>query len=133
MKLKNSSWNDFYIQGIQYMHAAEKSIVRGDVFTPVIIYNISAIAIEKLIMGACMSAGELPLCHSLSGMADFAKNVIGLDQQLVDDMNLMDKMQMLCSADDISVKDPEIEDIPFFIDVMKRIFEKTELHIRAGK
>lgn len=132
MKYKNSTWNDFYDYGIQYMITAEKSVNHTDVFTPVIIYNISAIAIEKMIMGACMYYGELPPCHTLSGMADFAKNIIGLDEKLIDDMNRMDRMQMICSGDDLNSGEHFREDIPFCIDVMKRIFIKTELYLKSG-
>jgi len=132
MTAQNSSWNDFYKQGIQYMRTTERSVMRGDIFTPVIMYNMSAIAIEKLIMGACMFEGKLPFCHTLSGMADFSREILGLDEQLVSDMNLMDDMQMICSEDDVSLKEPDIGDVPFFIDVMKRIFAKTESHIKSG-
>jgi hypothetical protein len=132
MTVKNSSWVDFYNQGIQYMRATEKSVSRKEIFTPVIIYNMSSIAIEKLIMGACMFDGTLPFCHTLSGMAEFSKNILALDEQLIYDMNIMDKMQMICSADDIFCADPDYGDADFFIDVMRRIYVKTEHFIKSG-
>lgn len=132
MKTENPSWNEFYSQGILYMRTAEKSVRRTEIFTPVIIYNVTAIAIEKLLMGACLSGGQMPFCHTLSGMADYAKNIIGLDEQLVNDMNVMDGMQMICLEESFSSKEPEIEDVPFFIDVMKRVYNQTELHLKSG-
>lgn len=130
MKYKNSTWNDFYIHGVQYMIAVEKSVRQSGLFTPVIIYNMSAMAIEKLLMGVLILHGDLPYTHTLSGMADFAKNIVGLDEKLVEDMNIMDSMQMICSEDDKSLKEPGAEDIPFFIDVMKRVFLKTESFLK---
>lgn len=130
-KYKNSTWDDFYSYGVMYMSIVEKSAARRDHFTPVLIYNMSAIAIEKLIMGVLIQNGTLPFCHTLSGMAEFSKNIIGFDEGLVNDMNVMDSMQMICSEDDISSKIPEIEDVPFFINVMKRIYQQTELYLKS--
>ena len=133
MKYKNSTWDEFYSHGIQYMKTVEKSGERKDLFTPVIIYNMSALAIEKLLMGVLILHGDLPYSHTLGGMADFAKNILGLDDKLVNDMSIMGEMQMICSEDDISFRDPKSEDIPFFIDVMKRIYTQTELFLNPGK
>ncbi len=132
MKTENPTWNEFYSEGILYMRTAEKSIRRAEIFTPVIIYNVTAIAIEKLLMGACLSGGHLPFCHTLSGMADYAKSIIGLDENLVNDMNIMDSMQMICLEESFSSKEPDLEDVPFFIDVMKRVYFKTEQHLKTG-
>jgi len=132
MTAKNRSWTEFYDYGTQYMHTVEKSVRNKDVFTPVIVYNMSAIAIEKLIMGACLYHGKIPYCHTLSGMADFAGGIMGFDDKLVEDLCLMDSMQMICSEDDKSSRKPADSDVPFFIDVMKRVFVKTELFLESG-
>ncbi len=132
MKSSNTSWNDFYSQGIQYMKTAERSVIHPEKFTSVVIYNLTAIAIEKLIMGVCILHGTLPYCHTLSGMAGFAENIIGLDKKLVEDMNLMDRMQQICSEDELYCADPDAEDVEFFINVMKRIFVKTELYLNPA-
>ncbi len=131
MIVRNSSWNDFYSQGIQYMAAVERSVSNGDFFTPVLVYNITAIAIEKLIIGACMFSGNIPYSHTLSEMAGFAKNIINLDDTLADDLNTMDRLQMICSFDESVKINIEKDNIPFFLDVMKRIFEKTESYISS--
>ena len=133
MKKSDSSWTDFYNQGVQYMVTAEKSVRHPDKFTPLIIYNLTAIAIEKLIMGVCTLHGTLPFCHTLSGMAGFVKDIIGLDEGLMSDMNLMDRMQQICSKDELFCEDPDVSDVPFFIDVMRRIFNRTELYLKSGK
>lgn len=132
MTYRNTTWDDFYYQGIQYMRTVEKSLVRQDIFTPVIIYNISSMAIEKILMGVFILHGELPFCHTLSGMAGSAKNIIGLDDQLIDDMTRMAGMQSICSVDDDCSSVPGCDDVPFFIDVMKRVFVKTELYLKSG-
>lgn len=132
MNTENPTWNEFYSQGISYMQTAEKSIYRPKIFTPVIIYNISSIAIEKLLMGACLFGRMMPYSHTLSGMADFAKDVVGLDEKLVDDMNTMDGMQLICLEEYLLLKEPAVEDVPFFIDVMKRVYNKTEMHLKSG-
>lgn len=129
----NRSWAEFYDQGVQYMHTAERSVIHPEKFTPLIIYNLAAIAIEKLIMGVCLRHGTLPFCHTLAGMADFVQSVITMDEKLFNDMKLMDTMQQICSEDQLFCDDPAREDVPFFIDVMKRIFIQTELYLNSGK
>lgn len=125
----NKSWAEFYDQGIQYMHTAERSVIRPEKFSPLIIYNLAAIAIEKLIMGVCARHGSLPFCHTLSGMAGFVGNIIELDEKLVNDMNRMDMMQQICSEEELFCENPDRADVPFFIDVMKRVFIKTEIYM----
>jgi hypothetical protein len=115
------------------MKTVEKSAEGKNIFTPVIIYNMSAMAIEKLLMGVLILHGDLPYSHTLGGMADFAKNIVGLDDKLVNDMSIMGEMQMICSEDKISFKEPASEDISFFIDVMKRIHNHTESFINSRK
>jgi len=132
MSAQNSLPGDFYSCGIQYMNTTERSIMRRDKFNPVTIYNMSAIAIEKLIMGACITEGKLPFCQSLTSIAEYSKNVIGLDEKLVEDIKLMDSMQILYSEDDLTFRKPVKEDIIFFVDVMKRIFKKTEIFINCS-
>jgi hypothetical protein len=115
------------------MKTVVKSSEGNNIFTPVIIYNMSAMAIEKLLMGVLVLHGDLPYSHTLGGMAEFAKDIVGLDDKLVDDMNIMGEMQMICSEDGILFKEPESKDISFFIDVMKRIHTQTESFINSMK
>jgi len=132
MNEDNGSWYEFYFQGRQYMKTAENGLTRSEVFTPVVIYNIASMAIEKMIMAVSILHGELPACHTLAGMARSAGNIMGFDDRLIEDMVTMDSMQMICTADEVCCTGPGIEDVAFFIDVMRRVYTKTEIYLKSG-
>jgi hypothetical protein len=125
-------WLDFCRHGMQYRNTAERSLKRSAIFKPDIIYNLAAMAIEKILMAAFTVHGNLPYSHTLSEMAAAAKDILALDENLVSDMEQMDRMQMICHEESAFYEEMKEADIPFFIDVMNRVFDKAEAYI-TGK
>jgi len=122
-------WLDYFIQGLQYKNTAERSLKRPEVFKPDIIYNLAAMAIEKILMAAFIIHGNLPYSHTLSVMGSAAKNMLALDEALIFDMDRMDNMQMICLEETVSYGEMKYDDVPFFLDVMRRVFDKAEAYI----
>lgn len=125
----DAPWMDYFRQGIQYRNAAEGSLKRPEIFKPDIIYNLAAMAIEKILMAAFIINGNLPYSHTLSAMGSAAKGILTLDDKLLLDMDRMDSMQMICHTETASYEEMKYDDVPFFLDVMRRIFDKAEAYI----
>lgn len=129
---RDTGWYKYYREGVGYMTAAENSLNRPGVFTPVIVYNVASMAIEKLCIAAAMYSGRMPVCSTLAGMAEFAGINDESDEMLYSDLVRMDSMQDICSMDEARTADPGADDVPFFIDVVRRVFMKTEILFKPG-
>ena len=59
-------WAQYRLEGEQFLRLAEQAHHRQKkAFTPTILYNLVAMAIEKLVMAALMRCGRLPDNHTL--------------------------------------------------------------------
>lgn len=125
-------WAEFFTQGMQYRSTAEKSLKRPEIFKPDIIYNVAAMAIEKILLAVFSKHGQLPYSNTLSAMAAEAKEILAFDETLVSDMERMDRMQMICHEESVFCEDMKVTDVPFFLDVMKRVFDKSEAYINQA-
>lgn len=127
-----TNWQVFYIEGLQLMQTAVSAFKRPEIFTPLIIYNITLIAIEKMYMGLLLFHGNMPYGHTIADIASAVKQAAGLDPLLEADLIRLDSMQQICSFDDITKSNVSPDDIPFFADVLVRVHrsvtESTGLH-----
>ncbi|MEN8190641.1 MAG: hypothetical protein ABFS19_12415, partial [Thermodesulfobacteriota bacterium] len=59
-------WQEFLAEGNQFLATANNGYARRQqVFTAEILYNLVAMAIEKLIMALLMESGNLPYNHTM--------------------------------------------------------------------
>lgn len=59
-------WAQYRLEGEQFLRLAEQAHHRQKkAFTPTILYNLVAMAVEKLVMAALMRCGRLPDNHTL--------------------------------------------------------------------
>lgn len=130
--MENATWMSFFSDGIGFMKTAEGALSRPEIFTPVIVYNISAMAIEKLFMAVLSREGVMPASNTLHDMALLAKSYIDIDAALENDLARMDRMQMICSFDDDRSQSFGEKDSSFFIDVMKRVNSEVIKVIHGG-
>jgi hypothetical protein len=119
--MNESSFAVFFVEGVQLVNRFESGLSRKDVFTPVIQYNIAAMAIEKLYMALLFFRGVQPCGHTLTEIAYSVKQAAGLDPLLEDDLARLDSMQQICSFDDFSPCLVSDDDIPFIRDVLDRV------------
>ncbi|MBI4793000.1 MAG: hypothetical protein HY789_09835, partial [Deltaproteobacteria bacterium] len=64
-------WEEYLHEGDQYLTTARRAFAnQRQVFTAEILYNVIAMAIEKLVMGALMQSGNLPYNHTMRDLAE---------------------------------------------------------------
>lgn len=64
-------WEEYLREGRQYLNTASRAFTgRRSAFTSEILYNVIAMAIEKLVMGALMQSGNLPYNHTMRDLAE---------------------------------------------------------------
>ena len=115
-------WRHYLSDGASFLktavNAAEK---RPGVFTPEILYNLVAMAIEKLLMGFLMYHGDLAENHTMADLLRSVEHHVLMDKELAADLLLLDSFQEICSLDTFSRKTPTAADISKIIGIGREV------------
>ena len=116
-------WEDFLRDGEAYLRTATGAHTkRKEIFTPEILYNLIAMAIEKFVMAALMQRGTMPYNHTLADLVEamevtFPGRMKGLGTELLE----MDKYQEICDLDGFKITPPGPEKIPGMLELAKQM------------
>jgi hypothetical protein len=109
-------WCIFYDEGCCFHKTVNGAVKRPEVFTPEIIQNIAAMAIEKYFMAIFIKRSFLPLNHTLSDLLDTAASLsLPIESDLLETLNYMDQLQQICSFDNFKITPPTQSDVPRFL------------------
>ena len=106
-----TDWREYLKDGEKYLQTASgASIRRSEIFTPEILYNITAMGIEKLIMGFLMSRGDLAENHTMGDLLFALKRHLKLPERLINDLLYLDSFQEICDLDTYNRRPPTPEE-----------------------
>ena len=114
-------WEDFWTQGQTYAALAKKAQYRKEKFNPDLLYNISAMAIENLVVGFLALRGSMPENHALRDLVRALENNIDLHKELKQRILFMDRFQEICSLLHYGRKIPSWEDVAEFVDLVETL------------
>jgi hypothetical protein len=126
-------WEEFWRDGQGFLRTATAAHRgRKSVFTPEILYNIIAMAIEKFVMAALMSYGALPYNHTMKDLVNameetFPGAVNDIRERLIE----LDHYQEICALDAFAVIAPAREEIPAMLELGSRMQELVMERIRS--
>ena len=86
----------FVEEGNAYLKTARGGQKRPAIFTPEILYNILGLAIEKHIMAALMSKGELADNHTFTDLIDATKQIGEINEIIADQLRKFESYQNIC-------------------------------------
>ena len=96
----NEKWAEFMTEGDAYLKTARGGQKRPGVFTPEILYNLLAMAIEKHIMAALIFKGTLADNHTFTDMIHSARELCPLDEALIEKLIALESYQEICPVFD---------------------------------
>ncbi len=109
-----SGWRAHIDDGRKYLKTATNGLSRPAVFNNELIFQLAAMAIEKLMVGLSQYHHRMPADHTLSGLAADLVSVCPVPLELVERINgieVVDDMCALFPAHRISPGDPDIHEI----------------------
>lgn len=113
MLVRITDWHKYLGEGEKYLALAQGGAAkRREVFTPDIIYNVTAMAIEKYLMGFLMYHSTLAENHTMLDLLDAVERVAGPQPQFAEDFRYLDSFQDICSLEHYRRSEPTWEDIP---------------------
>ena len=105
---------EFIHKGLQYLNTARNGHKRRKVFNNELVFNLIGLSVEKLLVGLCLQRGHMPMDHTLAGIVRETNRLCPMKQPLIEAIQMMDRVQDLCSLDANSqciVSDLQIENL----------------------
>ena len=124
------NWEQYRLEGQQYLNLADAAFTRKKAaFTPIILYNIFAMAIEKLVMGALMEVGRLPFNHTMYDLVEamelwLPEKIVGLGERL----RALDRYQEIWDLENTRIIEPTVKEL----EQMLRLSRELERSVLAG-
>jgi len=124
------NWQDYRRDGEQFLHTALMARKKGKThFTPVILYNLTGMAIEKLIMAYLMKNGDLAENHTMGDLLDALERHTGRQPQLAAKLRYLDSFQEICALDSMTIKIPTQEDTEIILAIGQEIHDFLAPHL----
>jgi hypothetical protein len=116
-------WQKFLREGNQFLATASKAHSGGrKAFTPEILYNLVAMAIEKLIMALLMESGNLPYNHTMHDLAESMEEFLpGTLAGLGEELKALDAFQEICDPYNFTIIPPTMEEVDRMLELAGKI------------
>ena len=116
MLVRITGWQQYITEGEQYLRCARNAArKRSQVFTPVILYNLTTMAIEKFLMGFLMFHGTLAENHTMIDILNTVETITGPQPQLAEEFRYLDSFQEICDFDAYNRREPSLDDIAMIL------------------
>lgn len=118
-------WEEYLHEGNQYLTTARNAFAgQRHAFTAEILYNVIAMAIEKLVMGALMQSGNLPYNHTMRDLAEaMEEHFPGRLGTIRERLLALDAYQEICDLDTYHRTPPTMEEIPAMLSLAMELRE----------
>jgi len=118
------NWQDYLRDGKQFLSTASGAFdKKKKAFSPDTLYNLTCMAIEKLIMAFLMKNGDLAENHTMCDLAFALQRHLGEIPDLRKKLLYLDKFQEICDLETYTVKTPSDSDVVKFLDIAREIQE----------
>ena len=116
MLVQITGWREYVKEGEQYLKCAVNAAkMRRRAFTPVILYNLIGMAIEKFLMGFLMHNGALAENHTMIDILNSVEKITGPQPEMLEDFRYLDSFQEICDIDAYNTREPTMAEIPRII------------------
>lgn len=121
-------WQEYKVEGRQFLQLAESAFrKKNKTFTTEILYNLIAMAIEKLVMSALMEIGRLPYNHTMHDLVDalerwMPETIKGMEEPI----RQLDSYQDICDPYACSIKIPTAEEIETMLGLARRLERRLQ-------
>ncbi len=120
------NWRDYQRDGEQFLKTAIGAHSKSKkTFSPDTLYNLTCMAIEKLIMAFLMKNGDLAENHTMGDLLRSLQLHLGEIPELEEKLRYLDTFQEICDLDTYTIHIPTKEDIVKIIG----IGEDVRLHL----
>lgn len=106
-----TGWQHHILTGCQYLKTASNGLSRRAVFNNELIFQLAAMAIEKLMVGVCQYHCQMPTDHTLSGLLEALADVCPMDADLAGMIRRIEVIDDMCTLSPVHREPPSDLDI----------------------
>ena len=116
-----------FMEAQKYLQTARRGMSRPQIFTPTILYNLTALAYEKYCMAFLGVHNMLPEGHTLYDLTDAISGIVELDEDMVEQALYFDRQQQICHLIEYSRAEFKMQDIENFIVLTEKLAKILDL------
>jgi hypothetical protein len=121
------NWRDYRRDGEQFLKTAQGAYrKKKTTFTSDTLYNLTCMAIEKLIMAYLMKNGDLAENHTMADLLRALQLHLGEVPELAEGLLYLNGFQEICDLDEYTLCTPSEEDVVRFLRIGEEV--RTILH-----
>lgn len=111
------NWQEYLRDGDQFLKTAQNAHDKNSrAFSPVTIYNLVCMAIEKLIMAYLMERGDLADNHTMQDLVYSLKRHLDDLGEVEQRLLALDSFQEICDPEHYTIKIPSEQDVLVFLE-----------------
>jgi len=92
-----TGWEEHILAGREYLKTASHGVSRPAVFNNELIFQLAAMAIEKLIVGMAHYHHQMPVDNTLSGLVSELSTVCPMDPELATRIQRIESIDDMCA------------------------------------
>ncbi len=122
MLVQIEDWRKYMDDGEKFLTTALNGAQkRPKVFTPEILYNLTAMAIEKFCMGYLMYHGDLADNHTMADLAEAVERHTGPLPELTPKLLFLDSFQEICNLSTYKRRPPNKKEITEILSIGQEV------------
>lgn len=106
-----TGWDDHIADGRKILQTAGNGLSRPSVFNNALIFQLAAMAIEKLMVGVTLYHRQPPADHTLSGLVDALNAVCPMEADLAGRIRRIEAIDDICALSAAPRHPPKDEDV----------------------
>ena len=116
------NWQEYRRDGEQFLKAATEAYRKGNArFTPEILFNLVAMAIEKLVMAFLMKRGDLAENHTMGDLFRALEKHIGHHPELAERFAFLDSFQEICDLEAYRRQAPTLAETAIIVGIGEEV------------
>ncbi len=124
------NWQEYRRDGEQFLCTATTALKKGNTrFTPEILYNLVAMAIEKLIMAFLMRQGDLAENHTMLDLLHALEKHVGEHPEMTEQFTYLDSFQEICEIETYRRQTPSAAEIDTIVAIGKNVQRLLTPHL----
>ena len=114
-------WQEYVKEGHQYFKTAVNGIKRPEVFTPELVYQITAMAIEKMLVGLSQFHRQMPGDHTLEGLVEGLDQICPLEAHLAEQVKALGRLDNMCLLEPVNRLIPDDREISAMLETASQV------------
>jgi hypothetical protein len=125
-------WREHITAGQKYLKTAGNGLARPSVFNNELIYQLTAMAVEKLLVGVFQYHHKMPVDHTLDGLVDELTLFCPLDKDLAESIKDLGRYDDMCPLVPVNRNIPNDMQIKTILTVGRQVVAFAQQQVRQS-